>query len=235
MCGRFSHSDKMALLYDLVSVAALGMRARYNIAPTQEVPVLLPTGGKMDLFPLRWGLVPNWARDASGAARLINARSETVQEKSAFRNAFRLRRCLVPADGWFEWQTIGRAKLPWRVCAARGDGLLAFAGLHERWLAPPAEPGCFRDGRALNTFTILTTEAPSALSWLHDRMPCLIHRHNWQEWLDPATPTARLHELLLPADPADLSVYRVTTKMNSPRFDEPEAIQPLTVPDLFSS
>lgn len=234
MCGRYSHSDKMGEIADLVRMARVDLRARYNIAPMQEAMVVVGYEGHGALSRKRWGLVPHWARDAGGAAKLINARSETAAEKPAFRNAFRLRRCLVIADGWFEWQTIGRAKLPWRVCAARGEGLLTFAGLHETWRHPPPPGMDAMDGQALDTFTILTTEAAPGLEWMHLRMPCVIHRHDRLAWLDPATPPARLHEMLLPADAADFQTYRVTPRMNSPRFEDPAAIQPLNEPGLFA-
>ncbi len=230
MCGRYSHSDGMAAISDLVAeekriLAAL--RPRYNITPRQYAPVVQWWGEIISVRTPQWGLVPPWAPDDRDAAKLINARSETVAVKPSFRSAFRKRRCLVLADGWYEWVAQGRQKLPWRMEAVRGDGLITFGGLTEMWESAEGRRMGFTGTDQRETFCILTTEANAVLSRIHHRMPVIIHKSCWEEWLDPVTPPARLEELMRAADDADFHAFRVTAKMNSREFESPEAIQPL--------
>ena len=230
MCGRYSHSTGVAEISDFLKREVREARARYNIAPRQLAPIVLMTATGPELHHFRWGLIPSWAKEEALGDKMINARSETVLEKPSFRTAFRLRRCLVIADGWYEW-TAGRTKQPWRICPVRGKGVVAFAGLHESW--SPPEMGNLPEGQSYlrQTFTILTTEANATLSGLHDRMPVVLDRTSWVEWLDPKTRVEAAQVLLLPADDADFHAYPVTPQVGSVRFESPLAHFPL--PELF--
>ncbi|MCA9285397.1 MAG: SOS response-associated peptidase [Phycisphaerales bacterium] len=222
MCGRYALStpiDVVAAVLgaDLDGASGAGLFGpRYNIAPTQQAPVVRVVDGRRVLGLLHWGLVPSWAKDRSIGNRMINARSESVAEKPAFRAALRRRRCLVPADGFYEWQRLGEGtrapKQPWFIHAA-GDGLLAMAGLWERW----KEPG----GETLDSFTILTTEANALMRPLHDRMPVLLAPEAYERWLDPAQQeSADATALLVPAPEKVLAAHKVSTHVNSPRNDD---------------
>lgn len=224
MCGRYTLSvpaETIAQHFGLEAVPDLA--PRFNIAPTQAAPVVrLSTAHEAPVLEfLRWGLVPAWAKDASGAGRLINARAETAADKPSFRSALRHRRCLVPADGFYEWRTEGGAKQPYRI--ARPDGApFAFAGLWERW-TKGAEP--------LETFTILTTDANAALRPLHDRMPVILDPADYALWLDPtATDPALVQPLLVPAPDDLLTFDAVSRAVNSVARDDPALVQPIGSP-----
>lgn len=212
MCGRYelhAHPAAIALAFGLEHPPAL--RPRYNIAPTQDVPVVrVNAHGVRDLVQVRWGLVPRWAKDPSIGQRMINARGETAATKPAFRNAFRRHRCLVPANGFYEWrQAADGRKQPLWIGRADG-GLLAFAGLCERWLGP--------DGQPLDTCAILTTGANALIAPLHDRMPVIVAPADYARWLDPdeADPQA----LVQPFDAAAMAFHPVSTRVNSVRHDD---------------
>lgn len=223
MCGRYelhAHPAAIALAFGLDVVPPLA--PRYNIAPMQDVPVVrVNAAGARELAMVRWGLVPRWAKDASIGAKMINARGETLKEKPAFRTAYRRHRCLVPADGFYEWQfgPDGKSKRPMRIAMADG-ATFAFAGLAERWLAPDGEP--------LDTCTIVTTEANGLIRALHERMPVIVPPAAYARWLDPAT-----------GDPADLVAsypagamrfHPVSTRVNAVRNDDASLIEPLPAP-----
>lgn len=180
-----------------------------------------------ELRVMRWGLVPFWARDARIGGRMINARAETVAEKPAFRRAFARRRCLLPADGYYEWQPLpGGGKQP--VYISRSDGgCLAFAGLYELWRdpsVPPEDPAS-----RVWTTTIITTSAPDELGMIHDRMPMIIDAASWADWLNPAdVPVCDLRALLRPAVVSDLTTWPVATAVNSVRHNGPQLIEPVT-------
>ncbi|NHC13346.1 SOS response-associated peptidase [Motilibacter deserti] len=198
----------------------------WNVAPTDPVRVVLERvveeRAERQLRTVRWGLVPSWARDASGAARLINARLETVAEKPAFRKAFRSRRCLVPADGYYEWyaQEDG-GKQPFFI--RRRDGRsLAMAGLYELWRAPG------EGSPWLWTATVITTAAVDELGRLHDRMPMLVERDRWAQWLDPEGGDAEeLRGLLVPAAPGLLEAYPVSKAVGNVRNNGPHLVEPV--------
>lgn len=200
------------------------LMARANIAPTQDVAaVRMGAEGARRFVWLRWGLIPAWARDASIGAKTINARAETLAEKPAFRAAFRARRCLIAADGFYEWKPgsggKGGAKQPYRV--ARADGApFAFAGLWERWDKNP-------DGPALETCSIVTTEANTRLREIHPRMPVILAPSAFAAWLDPATPLHAAQALLGPCPPNDLVVYPVSRRVNAVANDDLSLIEPL--------
>ncbi len=193
---------------------------QHGEAAGREVPV------ERQLRVVRWGLVPFWAKDTKIGSRMINARAETVAEKPAFRRAFSQRRCLLPADGYYEWQQQdGRPKQP--IYITRADGRpLAFAGLYELWRdpsVPPDDPDAW-----LWTTTVITTSAPDDLGHIHDRMPMVINPASWGEWLDPVNrDVSDLRSLLVPAVVSGLTTYPVSTAVNSVRNNGPELIEPL--------
>ncbi len=221
MCGRYMltvSGEVLARLFELDTAPELA--PRYNIAPTQPAPVVRSREGSRELRELRWGLVPRWARDPSMGARLINARAETAAAKPSFREAFRSRRCLVPANGFFEWQKLPGGKQPWLVRFADRRPF-ALAGLWERWTPP--------EGTPLETFTILTTEPNAVVAPLHGRMPVILPPEAWDPWLDPALrDPGRLAPLLRPCPPEGMETFPVSRLVNSPANDSPECAEPLT-------
>jgi putative SOS response-associated peptidase YedK len=208
MCGRFFLQRDPAGLarYFGTSNAVPNLRPSWNIAPTQDSVVVRrhPESGARHLDLLRWGLVPRWAKDASGGARLMNARGESVAEKPAFRDAFRKRRCLVPMDGFYEWRQEGARKQPYAVAMADASPMAA-AGLWEGWQQP--------DGTWLRTFTIITTDANAKQALLHDRMPVLLAPDVFDAWLDPASKTEALQALLRPCPPEWLACWPVPARV----------------------
>lgn len=190
---------------------------RYNIAPTQQVAVVRRDAGtpRRSFSLLRWGLIPSWAKDASIADGTINAMSETAAQKPAFRDALRSRRCLLPADGFYEWKKLGpRARQPYNF-SLKDDRLFAFAGLWDRWRAP--------SGELLETCTILTTAANPLTHEVHSRMPVILHAEDYDLWLDPRiTNSGRVNHLLRPFDAVAMRKYPVTMRVGNPAFDHPE-------------
>ena len=225
MCGRYGSEitpEQLSLLLDVPEEQSAQVIARYNIAPTQLAPVArLSASGSRELRMLRWGLVPSWARDATRAARLINARSETVAEKPSYRDAYRARRCLVPADGFYEWRRSGRSRLP--IHFQREGGLpFAFAGLWERWSSP-------EDGSDLETFTVLTTAANDLVGQVHDRMPVILTEGALDRWMDPSASERELAGLLRPYPSSKMERWEVSIRVNAVGNDDPlcRARQPL--------
>ncbi|MAP39061.1 MAG: hypothetical protein CL879_05510 [Dehalococcoidia bacterium] len=197
----------------------MGWVPSFNIAPTQEVLAVTNDGSENRPELMRWGLVPSWANDLKIGNRMINARSETLAEKPSFRTAFKRRRCLIPADGFYEWKREGKAKKPMLITANPG-GLFAFAGLWETWKQP--------DDSWLLTCAIITTSANEFMKSIHDRMPVILPRESEASWLDPEEQdTAMLSELLLPYDSDRMEAYEVSTLVNSPRNNFPEVIEPV--------
>ena len=219
MCGRFSFTQPekvVAEVFDLSSIPTLS--PRYNIAPTQPVPTILPDSenGKRQLKMLRWGLIPSWAKDMKMGARLINARAETIAEKPAFRSAFKRRRCLVLADGFYEWQQQDGKKQPFYFQLQDGKPF-AFAGLWERW-----EKG---EGEPIESCTIVTTEANELMRPIHARMPVILEPQNYDRWLDPELQkTEMLQSLLQPYQSEEMTFYPVSTKVNNAKVDSADCI-----------
>lgn len=199
---------------------------RYNIAPTQEVPVVRAkeNGDGYRADPLRWGLVPGWADDPSIGTKLINARSETVREKPAFRRAFGRRRCVVPASGFIEWKALGREKEPQYIFRADGE-LMLFAGLWERWSRDEAS--------ALETFTILTCPPNAFMERLHDRMPVLLSAENAFEWLADDRSAEELSAMLAPPGDGVLDSFGVSKRINNVRNDDAACLKRMESPGLF--
>jgi putative SOS response-associated peptidase YedK len=222
MCGRYTLRTPPA---DFWPAEQLGLFVpRYNIAPSQEVPVVRVHRGRQELTMLRWGLVPSWAEDAKIGYRMINARSESVATKPSFRAAFQQRRCLVPADGYYEWKAVGKTKQPYFIRRA-DDRPFMFAGLWEIWFGPP---GVRRDV-PLQTCTILTTDANSLTAEVHDRMPVILSSDDHAFWLDPEFQNRQHLQSMLRPFPSDtLTMYPVTTLVNKPAHEQPECIEPLT-------
>lgn len=213
MCGRFALVGVPKALLAAYGLSAPEMRPRYNIAPTQEIAVVMRESGASApaLACPRWGLVPHWARDAGLAARMINARAETVDAKPAFRDAFRRRRCLIPADAFYEWRREGKARTPFCFAPAAGGEPLVFAGLWDEWRG---------DGEPLRTCAILTTEANADMRPIHERMPVILRREAWEQWLNPAVRSR--HELenwLAPPPGGFLRSWRVADVVNSAAND----------------
>ncbi|MDP9122112.1 MAG: SOS response-associated peptidase [Acidobacteriota bacterium] len=224
MCGRYTLSspgEAVAELFDLLDVPPI--LPRYNLAPTQEaavVRVLVP-GAPRTLSLVRWGLVPYWADDPGIGNRMINARAEGIAGKPAFRHSFRKRRCLVAADGFYEWKKEGKGKQPYLI-RRRDHRPFAFAGLWSRWQS--------REGGSdpLDTFTIVTTTPNDLLRPVHDRMPAILERGHFALWLDPAVEdAARLEPLLAPASTDGWEAVPVSRMVNSPAHDQPDCIEPL--------
>ena len=225
MCGRFKLSTPADELRQALGfIEKPNLEPRYNIAPTQEVPVLRQRRepkGERTLQNLRWGLIPSWAKDAKIASSLINARAETLDEKPAFAAAFRKRRCLVPADGFYEWTGEGEGKQAYLI--SRRDGAaFAFAGLWERWT--PKNPG--KDKTPIDSFTIVTTSANELLRPLHARMPVILPEKDYAAWLDPDAPGESLKKILAPAENDLLRYFPVGKRVNSARIDEPGLAEP---------
>jgi putative SOS response-associated peptidase YedK len=222
MCGRYRlsrHAEVLAIYY--AEYEGVDWDAHYNIAPTQNVPVIRQdaTQPVRRASLMRWGLIPSWAKDATIGARMINARAETAAEKPAFKEALERRRCLIPADGFYEWQRKGKNKQPYCFELAEREPF-AFAGLWDRWRAS--------DGSSLETCSILTTTANQLLADIHDRMPVILSPTEYDLWLDPGfRDVAATTEMLKPFDAKLMRRYPVSERVNSVANDDPECSQPI--------
>lgn len=223
MCGRYVSSSPVAVLESYLSVDEVKvdpLEERYNVAPTDEVYVVVEREERRLLGTMRWGLVPWFSKDPKGGAKMINARAESVPTKPAFRRAFEKRRCLVPADGFYEWQKRpDLPKLPFFIHGADGRPIV-FAGLWEVWRES-------EDAEPLRTCTIITTTANDLLRPIHDRMPVVLPPERWEEWLDPSNQDLEgLRGLLSPAPNDLLALHPVSNKVNSVRNDGPDLLVP---------
>jgi len=221
MCGRYSLTISIEEIIDRFGIEILqtDVNQRFNIAPSQTVPVVVQGEEGRLLTAMRWGLVPCWAQDPKIGYRMINARAETVAEKPSFRQSLRQRRCLVPGDGFYEWQGDGRTKRPFRITLADGSPF-AMAGLWDEWRSAA--------GEKLRSFTIITTAANPAVAALHDRMPAILPRSAEETWLDPGLSDAHLLTALLrPYPAAGLAIREIAPRINSPKDDDPQLIQPV--------
>jgi putative SOS response-associated peptidase YedK len=221
MCGRYtltkpaksiqSHFGQIEFKFD--------HKERYNIAPTQECPVVVVREGHRELMPLRWGLVPPWARDETMASKMINARAETIQEKPSFRQSFKNKRCLVPADGFIEWGKTQSGKQPYYF-TRRDNELFAFAGIWSEWK---------KDGVSLWTFSIITTDCNSLVQPIHHRMPVILAPGDYETWLNAASNAKTLQSLLAPFPANLMEKIAVSQEINSVKNDRMECLQ-RTVP-----
>jgi putative SOS response-associated peptidase YedK len=219
MCGRFVRHSSLALIEETFTIDALETQAKasYNIAPTQPVAAVVTNGGSR-LLDLHWGLVPFWAKDRSIGNRLINARMETAAKKPSFRSAFKKRRCLIVADGFYEWQGEKGRRRPWYLRLPTG-GPFGFAGLWETW-QPEA-------GLDYKSCTILTTNASDSVRAIHHRMPVILQPEAYRDWLDPNMhDTDHLQQLLLDGQVRDLKSHPVTKRVNDVANNDPGCIEP---------
>jgi putative SOS response-associated peptidase YedK len=221
MCGRFSQQRPASELAEIFAAEPLAdeLGPRWNVAPTDEAFVVVQRDERRAVMAYRWGLIPHWADSARVASRAFNARPETLGSSATFRDAFRRKRCLVPVDGFYEWQRTAARRQPYAI--ARRDGRpLVLAGLWAGWRDPNAD-------RVVRTFTIVTTGPNDQLRWLHDRMPVALAEAAWERWLDPrlADP-AELLGLLEPSDEIPLDVWPVSELVNNVRNDGPELVRP---------
>jgi putative SOS response-associated peptidase YedK len=222
MCGRYelhTHPAAIALAFELPQAATY--EPHYNIAPMTDVPVVrVNANGERELVRMRWGFVPRWARDPSIGGKMINARGETLADKPTFHMAFRRHRCLLPADGFYEWQALPAAagetarKQPLHI-GMKDAAPFGLAGLFERWMSP--------DGEVLDTCTIVTTDANALLAPVHSRMPLIIAPEQYARWLDPHEPDVR--DLVVPFPGERMTHYPVSTRVNSVRHDDAKVIE----------
>ncbi|GMU66122.1 MAG: DUF159 family protein [Acidobacteriota bacterium] len=221
MCGRYVLSvpgDLLASAFGLEEVPEL--TPRYNVAPSQVMPIVRGTeeGGR-ELAYARWGLVPHWAKEVAIGNRLINARAEGLADKPSFRDSFKRRRCLIPANGFYEWQKVGPKKQPWLLRLA-GGAPFAFAGLWSSWSDPESR-------ESLETFAIVTTEPNPLAARIHDRMPVILPDAARTAWLDPRTGRERLLGLLVAYPAAEMEAFPVSTRVNSPANDDAACVEPI--------
>ena len=225
MCGRYRLSRRKQIIEEHFESPSWGedWAPRYNIAPTQALPVIRqhPKEPVRQISTMRWGLVPHWAKDAFRAASTINARSETAATKPAFRDPLKFRRCLIPADGFYEWKRTGTAKQPYCFEVNEGE-LFGFAGLWDGWKNA--------EGQWIKTCSILTTVPNAVTSTVHDRMPVILDRESYDLWLDPGMQNvAVISELLKPYDARLMRTYPVSTRVNNVGNDDEECSRPVVI------
>jgi putative SOS response-associated peptidase YedK len=220
MCGRYTVSNPGEILPELLgSEESPAVVARYNLAPSQEAPVVVAgEDGSRRLVMMRWGLVPHWAEDPEIGRRMINARSETAAEKPAFRDSFKRRRCIVAADGFYEWQKVPGGKQPYLI-RLDGGAPFGFAGLWDRWHGPR--------GRVLETFTILTTTPNELVAPIHDRMPVLLGQEARGDWLARDAQPAELASIFEPYPAGAMEAFHVSNFVSNPANDSLECLQPV--------
>lgn len=222
MCGRFTlrqTAETIALEFQLSNLPSREMSPQYNIAPSNAIATLiLDQNTQRQLKWMRWGLIPSWAKDEKISNRLINARAETLSEKPSFRNAFKNRRCLILADGFYEWQKTQKQKQPYYFQLKDGKPF-AFAGLWETW-----QP---QDGETITSCTIITTQANELVEAIHDRMPVILSAKAYEQWLDPNADQSDLRPLLKPYEVEAMETYPVSSVVNRPSYNQPDCIKPL--------
>lgn len=220
MCGRYSlitDAEHLCHYYGLVN----GERfegARFNIAPGQDVAAVVAVNGERHLEYFHWGLIPFWAKEKKLGYSTINARAETVASKPVFRHAFRQHRCIIPADGFYEWKGSAGHKQPWRIEPEDRRAFFSFAGLWETWEY---------EGEVLRSCSIIVGEANAAVRHIHPRMPVLLSASQWDAWLDAATDTTLLQSILATPSPQQIRSYRVGTHVNNPRNDDAQCLAPV--------
>jgi len=221
MCGRFEIHSAIAIIAKLFGIDTFNadIKPNYNIAPTQDIAIIVREGSKKKLIACRWGFVCSWSKDMSQAYKLINARAETVAEKPSFRDAFLKQRCLVVADGFYEWQKVGATKKPMYIHLKSGKPI-GFAGLYNSWTSPEGEKIC--------TSTIITTDANEILAPIHDRMPVITPEDKFETWLGPEQQDKDILKTILKPYPAEeLEIYEISPKVNSVKYSSPDIIQPV--------
>jgi putative SOS response-associated peptidase YedK len=222
MCGRYTLTSTSKELVERFNLLwPLEISAHYNIAPSQRIPVVRAIEQGRELALLKWGLIPSWAKDDKIGNKLSNARGETVAEKPSFRSAFKSRRCLIPASGFYEWKTKEGVKYPWYISLKSGE-IMAFAGLWETW-----HP---KDGETIESCCIITTDANALMQPIHDRMPVILDPEQWTAWLSPQEHKAdKLLSMIHPHNPDSMQAWPVTRELN--RFglrDDAGLIEPIS-------
>jgi putative SOS response-associated peptidase YedK len=219
MCGRYTLKTPVEKLAEEFGfdASSVELPPNYNVAPTQEVAAVLAENGHRRLELLRWGLIPSWADDPGIGSRMINARSETAPEKPSFRRAFRERRCLIPADGFYEWKRTNGGKQPFYI-HMKEERPFAFAGLWESW----KDDG----GPEVRSCTILTTKPNALAREIHDRMPVILPAGSYDAWLDPEAEKEELVALLAPYPEDEMEAYPVSRFVNSPQNNDPRCVEP---------
>ncbi len=224
---RFARESKLSLIEKAFNIDKVltKIQESYNIAPTHKIVSVVSDGNSRSLVEFKWGLIPSWAKDDSFATKLCNARSETIAEKPSFRNAFKSRRCLIIATGYYEWYSENKQKVPvfFHLNSHKPFGM---AGLWESWISP--------DKEKIDTCSIITTDSNDLIKLIHHRMPVLISSENEDEWLDPTNKdTIALQRLLLPFDPDPMAMYKVSQIVNSTRNNTPDCVIPAESDTLF--
>ncbi|WP_342672208.1 SOS response-associated peptidase [Sporosarcina ureilytica] len=210
--------EQIQLAFELSNLSELNLTPRYNVAPSQQVFSIISDGENKRGGFLKWGLVPSWSKDSKIGYKMINARSETVDTKPSFKNLLKRRRCLIVADGFYEWKNEDGKKQPFRI-KMKDDRVFAFAGLWDRWQS---------NGETIQSCTIITTEANDVVSDIHDRMPVILPKEKQEIWLNPAVQEPKhLKQLLQPYTSDEMTAYQVSTLVNSPKNDVSEIINSL--------
>ncbi|MCR8641805.1 SOS response-associated peptidase [Paenibacillus sp. N1-5-1-14] len=230
MCGRYTITvteEELMLRFSIYGDRRIQYEPRYNIAPGQLLPAIINDGQHNRLGPLKWGLVPNWAKDEKVGFQMINARAETLLDKPAFRVPLLRKRCMIPADGFYDWQQLGRGKekQPMRI-VMKSRSLFAMAGLYDMWVA--------EDGRKVSSCTIITTSSNPVVAPIHDRMPVILQPEHEQLWLDrDMHDVAALQKVLVPFPAADMQAYPVSPQVGKVANDNPSLIEPCGMDTLF--
>lgn len=226
MCGRYTLTaeiDQVKTRFRITTVT-VDYQPRYNIAPGQMVATVIEDAGERRLGQLRWGLVPFWAKDEKLAFKMINARAETVHEKPAYKHAFQRKRCIIPADGFYEWKTTSDCKQPMRI-TLKSEEIFGMAGLFDTWAAP--------DGRKVHTCTILTTKPNELIADIHDRMPVILRPEDEDIWLNrDAYHQDLLLSLCQPYPAEEMRAYPVSKMVGNVKYDQPDCIQEIAKPSL---
>jgi putative SOS response-associated peptidase YedK len=219
MCGRFTRKYTWKEIYETYQAIQFyfDIVARYNITPTQEVGVVRSSDAGREFVSMRWGLLPRWTKDIKTAPMLNNARAETIAEKPSFREAYKSRRCIIPASGFYEWQTEGNTKQPFYFQSPEGR-LLSFAGIWERW-------------NDIETCAIVTTDANEIMAPVHHRMPVILGANDYQGWLDPSS--SDVSHMLAPCPSSELTCYPVSTYVNKAGNEGPQCVEPVEVKSEF--
>lgn len=223
MCGRYTITvtiDELLLHYNIDGPPIPFHTPRYNVAPGQMTPAIINDGKQNRIGPLKWGLIPSWAKDEKMGFKMINARAETVMEKPAYRASFKSKRCIIPADGFYEWKVIGTAKQPMRIML-KSRNIFSMAGLYDTWISP--------DGQKISTCTIITTTPNSLMLDIHDRMPVILRPEDEALWLDRDNQDVDLlQSLLVPYDAAEMQAYPVSSQVGNVKNDSSELIEEIS-------
>ncbi|WP_133511202.1 SOS response-associated peptidase [Candidatus Thiosymbion oneisti] len=223
MCGRFVQLGPVAVYAAMFDIEGRhdALACRYNVAPTQSVMACREQNGRRELQPLRWGLVPQWSKGPDSRYRMINARTETVHQQPAYRGPFRSRRCLIPAEAFYEWRPVPGGKQPYAI-RMKSRAPFVFAGLWDSWAAP--------DGAQLETCALIVTDANALLRPIHDRMPAILAPELWDRWLDSGfRDIEALRGMLAPYDEAEMEAFQISRRVSSPANDGAELLEPVDV------